>query len=208
MNKELFDRTSRKIWADFDQQGVFIYQAFNSRIANQALSKGTFGDEFSLFRMTWIKPSLGWMLYRSHFATRPNQERILKIKVSHQGFHSMLSQGIPTSFDPFLFAVEADWREALHHSDVRYQWDPDRDFSLRKLDRRALQVGISGTVLKEYVNQHIKEITDTTELAHTIKSVVALNQLAIPFANAEREYQIDLDLQWTLGMVNLPNHQN
>ncbi|HBB34945.1 MAG TPA: hypothetical protein DDZ80_20145 [Cyanobacteria bacterium UBA8803] len=31
---------------------------------------GNFGKGFSLHRMTWIKPSLGWMLYRSGYATK------------------------------------------------------------------------------------------------------------------------------------------
>jgi hypothetical protein len=49
--------------------------------------------------MTWIKPSFGWMLYRSGYATKHRQESILKIKLTHQGFQEILFQAIPTSFD-------------------------------------------------------------------------------------------------------------
>ncbi|MCU0544743.1 MAG: DUF4291 domain-containing protein [Oscillatoriaceae cyanobacterium Prado104] len=55
----------RKIFAAFDSEGIFVYQAFKAAIADEAVRKQTFGKGFNLERMTWIKPSLGWMLYRS-----------------------------------------------------------------------------------------------------------------------------------------------
>jgi hypothetical protein len=50
--------------------------------------------------MTWIKPSFGWMMYRSGWAAKPGQERILAIEISRTGFdwalaHSCLSQYSP-----------------------------------------------------------------------------------------------------------------
>ena len=33
--------------------------------------------------MTWIKPSLAWVLYRSGYARKHNQQRILKVKLGH-----------------------------------------------------------------------------------------------------------------------------
>ncbi|WP_425365083.1 DUF4291 family protein [Eubacterium ruminantium] len=34
------------------------------RIANEAVAKGAFGSHFSMNRMSWIKPSFLWMMYR------------------------------------------------------------------------------------------------------------------------------------------------
>ena len=35
---------------------IRVYQAYNDKIADEAIKLGTFGEHFSLTRMTWIKP--------------------------------------------------------------------------------------------------------------------------------------------------------
>jgi hypothetical protein len=190
----------RQILADFDNEGIIVYQAFNPSIAEEAVRLGTFGKGFNLERMTWIKPSFGWMLYRSGYATKHNQERILKIKLSHDGFLAILSQGIHTSFEPGLFNTEIDWQLALRRGEVRYQWDPDRDLQLRRLERRALQVGIRGSVVRDYVNRWILGIEDVTELAHAIKVAVEEKQKQLPLVPEEGVYKVSPQIQQTLQM--------
>ena len=63
----------RTIIADHDDQGIFVYQAFKPTVVEEALRQGTFGKGFNLERMTWIKPSFAWMLYRSDYATAHRQ---------------------------------------------------------------------------------------------------------------------------------------
>lgn len=190
----------RQILAAFDHQGVFVYQAFNPAIAEEALREGTFGKSFSLERMTWIKPSLGWMLYRSGYATKLNQERILKIKLTHQGFQTILAEGVPSSFNSSLFTSQADWEQSLQRSRVRYQWDPDRDLYLRKLERRALQLGICGSIVRDYINTWILTIEDITELAYAINCAIKQKQTVLPATPPETVYQVDLQIQKTLSM--------
>jgi len=50
---------SRQIFANYDFDGIYVYQAFKPSIVEAALEKGTFGKGFGLDRMTWIKPSTG-----------------------------------------------------------------------------------------------------------------------------------------------------
>lgn len=191
----------RQIIATFDNEGIFVYQAFKDSIADEALRKGTFGKGFNLERMTWIKPSFGWMLYRSNYAAKHRQERILKIKLSHEGFKTILSKGISTSFEPSLFKSEQEWRKSLRDSEVRYQWDPDRDLRLRRLDRRAIQLGIRGSVVREYVNTWIIGIEDMTELAHAIKTAIEMGTERIPQVPKERVYEVSPEIQWTIGIL-------
>jgi len=190
----------RQILANFDDEGIIVYQAFNPTIAEDAVRLGTFGQGFNLDRMTWLKPSFGWMLYRSGYATKHNQERILKIKLTHEGFETILSQGIHTSFEPGLFETELDWQLALQRSEVRYQWDPDRDLRLQRLDRRALQVGIRGSVVRDYVNHWILGIEDVTELAHAIQDAIANQQKHLPLVPEERVYKVSPQIQEILQM--------
>ena len=153
----------RQILASYDSEGIFVYQAFKPSITEEALRKGTYGNGINLETMTSIKHSIGRKLYRSVYATKHRQESILKIKLTHQGFQEILKQAIPTSFDRDIFESERDWKRSLDNSEVRYQWDPDRDLSLRRLEHRALQLGIRGSVVKNYVNNWILEIEEVTQ---------------------------------------------
>ncbi|HCA97071.1 MAG TPA: DUF4291 domain-containing protein, partial [Cyanobacteria bacterium UBA9226] len=162
----------RQILANFDEEGISVYQAFKPSTAEEAVRLGTFGTGFSLERMTWIKPSFGWMLYRSGYAIKQGQECILKIKLTHEGFQTILAQAVPSSFDRTLFKTKQDWSGALRRGEVRYQWDPDRDLKLQILPHRALQLGIRGSVVRDYVNCWILAIEDVTELAHRIKRAI------------------------------------
>lgn len=204
MNKNSGDNKTREIRAAFDEEGIFVYQAFKPSIAAEALKKGSFGEEFKLSRMTWIKPSLGWMLYRSYYATKRDQERILKIKLKHDGFLAILSKALPTMFDPNLFKSPEAWRSALQHSEVRYQWDPDRDLWLRLLDRRALQIGIQGSMVQEYVRNWIIRIEEVTELAHAIKAAIEQRTEKMPLTPQEYVYEVSQEIQWKLGMLKQP----
>lgn len=49
-----------------------------------------FGQKFKMDRMTWIKPSFLWMMYRSGWATKKDQERILAIDIKREGFNTFL----------------------------------------------------------------------------------------------------------------------
>ena len=190
----------RQILAAYDSEGIFVYQAFKPSIAQAALSKGTFGKGFNLERMTWIKPSFGWMLYRSNYANKYRQESILKIKLSHEGFQEILKQAIPTSFNKDIFESERDWKNNLKYSEVRYQWDPDRDLSLRRLENRALQLGIRGNVVYSYVNSWILDIEEVTELAHEIREAVKYQLQVMPNVPQERVYQVNQEIQHSLGI--------
>ena len=57
----------RNIYAVFDDKTIRVYQAYNNEIADEALKLEKFGSKFSLTRMTWIKPSFLWMMYRLNF---------------------------------------------------------------------------------------------------------------------------------------------
>ncbi|BBM84107.1 DUF4291 domain-containing protein [Candidatus Uabimicrobium amorphum] len=178
----------KKIYAHFDSEGIYVYQAFKPEIVAAALEKGTFSKGFNMERMTWIKPSFAWMLYRSGYASKHRQEAILKIKIRHEGFIEILRDAVPTTYDSNLFHSKELWSDTLKKSSVRYQWDPDRDLFLRKIERRAIQLGIRGQMVKNYVNDWILELEEVTHLAHEIKN--SLSSKKLPVVPEETVYQI------------------
>ena len=153
----------RNIYAVFDDKTIRVYQAYNNEIADEALKLGKFGSKFSLNRMTWIKPSFLWMMYRSGWATKEGQERILAIDLKREGFDEIVRNAVLSSFREVSDLSKEEWKEKLENSEVRCQWDPDRDIYGNPIERRAIQLGIKGETVKKYVNEWIVNITDITE---------------------------------------------
>jgi hypothetical protein len=192
----------RQIYAAYDDEGIFVYQAFSPQTVQAALAKGTFSTGFSLDRMTWIKPSFGWMLYRSGYAAKTRQQGILKIKLKHEGFLAILRQSVETNHDTQVFPTIDDWKRALRKSDVRHQWDPDRNLRLGKLNRRAIQIGIQGATVRHYVNDWIIGLEEVTELAHQIQAVAKMKQ-PFPSVPLERVYPVEPDLVHSPGISTI-----
>ncbi|MHB9308355.1 DUF4291 family protein, partial [Fusobacterium polymorphum] len=48
------------MYATYDDKTRRVYQAYNDKVDDEAIKIGTFGEHFSLKRMTWIKPSFLW----------------------------------------------------------------------------------------------------------------------------------------------------
>lgn len=188
----------RQILAEYDNDGIYVYQAFKRSIVDAALAHGTFSKGFSRDRMTWIKPSFGWMLHRSAYATAHRQEAILKIKLSHEGFLTILDDAVPTSYDRAQWDTQDEWRRVLKHSEARYQWDPDRDLHDHKLEQRAIQIGIRGSLVHRYVDEWILQLEDVTPLAHAIHEVVRSRASAFPEAPTLQVYAVSQELQHKL----------
>ena len=134
----------RNIYAVFDEKTIKVYQAYNNEIADEALKLGKFGSKFSLNRMTWIKSSFLWMMYRSGWATKQGQERILAIDLKREGFDEIVKNSVFSSFREVSDLSKEEWKEKLENSEVRCQWDPDRDIYGNPIGRRAIQLGIKG----------------------------------------------------------------
>ena len=82
---------TRQIRAQYDADTITIYQAYSPHIADAAVAAGRFADGFKRDRMTWIKPSFLWMMYRSGWVTKPGQERVIAIRIRRDGFDWVLS---------------------------------------------------------------------------------------------------------------------
>jgi hypothetical protein len=156
-------KAGRHILAQYDDESVIVYQAYRPEIGHFAASHGYFGGQFSLNRMSWIKPNFLWMMYRSEWGTKPGQEVILAVRLRRDAFEEILTAAVHSSFVPDLYGSETEWKKALQRSSVRLQWDPDRHPSGSKLQRRAIQLGLRGDVLSRYARDWIIDIEDISE---------------------------------------------
>jgi hypothetical protein len=161
--KEKWPPTGQQILAQYDDDFVVVYQAYRPAIGNFAASYGYFGGEFSLNRMSWIKPNFLWMMYRSGWGTKPGQEVILAIWLQRSAFNEILSLAVPSQFVPELYSTRKEWQQAVKRSSVRLQWDPDHTPRGGRCARRAIQLGLRGEILAKYSQDWLVNIEDISE---------------------------------------------
>jgi len=92
---------------------------------------------FSYDRMSWIKTNFLWMMYRSGWASKEGQKRILGVWLKREGFDRILSLAL-TGHD--------EKEKGVARSPVRLQWDPDHTPSGGNVQRRAIQLGMRNEV--------------------------------------------------------------
>jgi hypothetical protein len=181
----------RQIRASYTDNTIRVYQAYSDVIADAALNHGRFvSPPFSMSRMTWIKPSFLWMMYRAGWGFKDDgQRRILAIEITHEGFDWALAHSCPSE-RPHALDNEGS-RRLKGTSPVRIQWDPERDLHFTPLPHRTIQIGLSGEAVRLYVRDWIKAISDVTSLAHDICADVKAGALdrARSKLPAERPYE-------------------
>lgn len=185
------------IRALYDAHTITVYQAYNKYIAKYASETQTLiSPHFSRQRMTWIKPSFLWMMYRSGWATKENQEHVLAIKIKQEGFEWALKNACLSHFEASVYLSYNDWKEKLNKSSVRIQWDPERSILLKPLPFRSIQIGISGIALELYLTKWIVEIVDITDHCKNIHQLVKSREIdrARKLLPAEQIYPLSLEI--------------
>lgn len=187
--------------AQFTKHTITVYQAYPSEIAEPALAAGTFISPFKPDRMTWIKPSFLWMMYRSGWATKQRQERILAIQITRRGFEWALGHSVPSHHEPSVYTNLEERVDRKRMSPVRIQWDPERSISLQALPWRSIQIGLSGEAVIKYLHEWIVSIIDVTAVAHELHALVTLKkyQEAQSILPLEEPFEISLSMRQLIG---------
>lgn len=159
----------KEIRAFYTEDTIRVYQAYNETIAHEAVKIGTFGIRFKLDRMTWIKPSFLWMMYRCGWGTKENQECILAIDIKREAFDYIVQNAILSKYDTDFEISYEEWKEQVKLSDLRCQWDPERDLHGNPLEFRSIQLGLRGKAVQKYVDEWIVNITDITDYVRELK---------------------------------------
>ena len=157
---------------------IIVYQAFKNSTADYAVKHQVFGgSDYSYNRMSWIKTSFLWMMFRSGWAQKEGQERILAITLRKEDFELILGQSAHASFQRDVHGSENEWKQSLQMNEGRLQWDPDHDPFGNVIARRAIQLGLKGSMLKQFGLSQIVAIEDITAFVKEQYQYVGSRQL-------------------------------
>ncbi|MCF3961283.1 DUF4291 domain-containing protein [Streptomyces fuscigenes] len=174
----LRERPSFEIRASYTDSTITVYQAYDPAIGEPAAREGRFPAAWKRDRMTWVKPSFLWMMYRCGWGTKEGQETVLAVEITRDGFDGALRGACLSHYVPEVHGSHDAWRRELRRSPARVQWDPERDLLLRPLPHRSLQLGLAGDLPRQYADAWVRSIRDVTPLARTITGLVRAGDLA------------------------------
>ncbi len=100
-------------------------------------------------------------MYRSGWATKEGQERILTLPRVHFGTLLRDAVASPAAAAPHLKADE--WKAAVARSDVHLQWDPDHAAGSHPVTRRALQLVLRVETLRRSSDERLTNVEDITD---------------------------------------------
>lgn len=180
----------RKIHAVYNDKTIRVYQAYRNEIADEALKIGTFGNNFKKDRMTWIKPSFLWMMYRSGWGEKEGQARIMGIDILNEGFFEILKNSVLSHYDNEIHGNQEKWKYEKDKFSGRCQWDPERDIFGMPLNYRAIQLGIKNEMVHNYINKWIVNIEDLTDNVKILKNMRDNKEDISEYLPKEKEYKI------------------
>ncbi len=201
--EETLPEKGSNIIGQYDENSILVYQAFNDKIASYAVEHQTFGGSYYNFnRMTWIKPNFLWMMYRAGWAMKDNQKRILAIRIKKEGFLEILKEAVHSSFKSEIYESQEIWKSKLNNSEVRLQWDPEHNPFGEKKNRKAIQLGLKGSILKRYCEDWILSIQDITDYVRSEKGKLDANGESDLNVPVEKIFHIeDENLKRELGIT-------
>lgn len=165
------------IMAQYDNEKIVVYQSYKKTIGDFAVRNQYLGGEFNFNRMTWIKPNFLWMMFRNGWGTKEGQESVLAIHIKMDAFERYLSNSVYSSFEQTEGISKEVWEAQIISSSVRLQWDPDHDPYGKKLNRKAIQIGLRNEYVKSFAKEDILNIEDITEFVSEQYEHVKTNQL-------------------------------
>ena len=180
------------IIAQFDRQSIIVYQAFNDHITEFALKHQRFGgNAYDFERMTWLKPSFLWMMYYSGWAKKENQENVLAIRMSREGFDEILKTAVTTRFYAGTYTDQKSWEDELRSTEIQLQWESYHDLFGNKTERRAVKIGLRGDMLQRFNENWILEIRNITPFVREQQQLLSVNKLEFIQLPHERAYAPD-----------------
>jgi hypothetical protein len=197
--------SGRHVLAQYDATTIVVYQAYAPAIGHFAAEHGWFGGAFSYDRMSWLKPNFLWMMYRSGWGTKPGQEVTLAVRLWREAFDAILAEAVHSSYIPEVYGTEVAWKARVARSQVRLQWDPDHAPGGAPVERRAIQLGLRGELLRRYGREWVVSVEDVSDLVAEQRAHARAGELDELVTPSEEVYPVmDAAVAARLGVAAWP----
>lgn len=187
----------------FSGSAILLYQAFNSEIADYAVREQKFegAPGYNEKRMTWTKPNFLWMMFRSGWAKKSNQERILGIWLKLDAFHELLQLTRRTNSQN----TSTKHEKIGSQGSVVLQWDPDHTPMGDHMKKRAIQIGIKGVPWWK-TGERFEQILDLTPLVRNLREFATSKTGLYPslFVPQEKIYVLPANIAKIAGADTAP----
>ena len=128
-------------------------------------------------------------MYRCGWASKENQEHVLAIWIKKTDFDEILSLAVHSSYQSEMYQSKEAWKIELSKKPVRLQWDPDHDPFGQKQERKAIQLGLKGVILKRFCTQMIQQIKDVTPFVSKQKQLLKKQGISALLVPEEHTYE-------------------
>lgn len=197
----------------FDETTIRVYQAFSREIALPALEKQKFVEPFKFdIRTSWIKPSFIWTMKRTGwgrfsavsknkgYSLNADDALVLAVDIPRPFFERILADAWVNHFEEDFEESRKSWQRKRESSNVYVQWDPEKYLSGGVRRFKAIQIGLTPAVLREY-SDAIVRIVDMSGAIEKITTAGSDGE-KIMLLPDERPYPVDEKLKFTLHMRN------
>ena len=99
-----------------------------------------------------------------------------------------MKNAVLSSFRETSDLSKEEWKSKLENSEVRCQWDPDKDIYGNPIGRREIQLGIKGEMVKKYINDWIVNITDITDRVIKMRNSIQNGTFSESMLPQEKKY--------------------
>lgn len=159
----------RQIFANYNDDCIRLYQIFSKEISSSLMATFKFGKAFNYNRVTWVKPSFLWTMQRSKFLSTKGEASVLAINIKRDCFERLLENShIANPVLGAYFNSEKEFSKESREQPNTVQWDPDKNIIGKRLNRRALQLGLHPKS-HQIFEENIVAVADVTPLVKKIQ---------------------------------------
>jgi hypothetical protein len=129
----------------------------------------------------------------------------LAVHLRREAFDAILAEAVHSAYVPEVYESEASWKARVARSQVRLQWDPDHAPGGAPVERRAIQLGLRGEVLRCYGREWVVAVEDISSVVEEQRAHARGGDLDRLVTPAEEVYPVaDAAVAARLGVAPWP----
>ena len=112
-----------------------------------------------------------------------------KAEQYREAFDYLVKNAVLSTYQEQIHIDYPEWKEQIRRSEIRCQWDPERDIFGNPLEYRTIQLGLREKAVRKYVEEWIIHITDISDYVCELKDMIAKKEDVSALLPAEVQYK-------------------